>query len=93
MATAPASCKCLLLRRATLQGDCAQKRKNIGRELPVSFGLLRQRAVGDSDRGAEGALEAQPAAERERRSMPRSPSSLIIGITRVACTWTVFGLV
>ena len=57
-----------------------QKRKKIGRLLPVSFRSLRQRVRGaESDRGAEEVLEAQPAAAmRLRASMPSSPSRVIV---------------
>jgi hypothetical protein len=57
-----------------------QKRKKIGRLLPVSFRSLRQRVRGaESDRGAEEVLEAQPeAAMRQSASMPSSPSRVIV---------------
>src|SRR6266498_3575771 len=57
------------------QGDSTQKRKKIGRVLPVSFGSLRQRVRGaESDRGGDGLLEAQPATTRPSASIPSSPS-------------------
>ena len=57
-----------------------QKRKKIGRLLPVSFRSLRQRVRGaESDCGAEEVREAQPAAAmRPRASMPSSPSRVIV---------------
>jgi hypothetical protein len=60
-------------------GDSAQKRKKIGRVLPVSFRSLRQRVRGPvSDRGGEGLLEAQPPTMRPIASMPSSPIRVII---------------
>lgn len=56
-----------------------QKRKKIGRVLPVSFRSLRQRVRGgDSDRGAEGLAEAQPARARPRASIPIRPSRFMV---------------
>ncbi len=62
-----------------IQGDSAQKRKKIGRVLPVSFRSLRQRVRGaESAGGAEEVLEAQPATTRPRASIPNSPNRVII---------------
>lgn len=55
-----------------------QKRKKSGLVEPVSFGSLRQRVRGgESERGAGGLLDAQPATQSAHTNMPSSPSRLI----------------
>lgn len=56
-----------------------QKRKNIGRELPVSLGLFRHRVRGgESDRAGGGLVEEQPATMSPSASIPANPSFFII---------------